>query len=268
MLRPDGPMSFGALRLFWRQAFAAQDIETAALDARLLLCAAANIDQAQLIAREKDVVPANIVAVMADFATRRMAQEPVARILGTASFYGRDFRLNEDCLVPRPDTEVLVDRSIDLLPPQGRFIDLGTGTGCIAISILAERPDAHGIATDIADGALKMAAQNAAEHGLDARLAFIKSDWFSAVPASEVFDLIVSNPPYIAQSERGDMNQEALGFDPELALFAEDEAWRPIIRFWPRPEPGCNLAEKYCLKLVFSRQNGWKMRRKKSAPRK
>lgn len=223
MLRPDGPISFGALRLFWRQAFAAQDIETAALDARWLLCAAAQIDQAQLIAKENENVPAAILATMDAFGQRRLAQEPVARILGKAQFFGRDFGLNADCLVPRPDTEVLVERALEVLPADGRFIDLGTGTGCIAISILAERADARGTATDIADGALAMTAQNAKAHGVYDRLDLVKSDWFSALPKEARFDVIVSNPPYIAQSERSDMNREALDFDPELALFAADE---------------------------------------------
>ncbi|WP_424984167.1 peptide chain release factor N(5)-glutamine methyltransferase [Maritalea sp. S77] len=222
-------ISFGQLRQNWRQQFAQRQIETAALDARLLLCAAAGLDQAQLISKERDLVPPEIVALMAQFGARRLAHEPVARILGRAEFYGLSFGVNKDTLVPRPETELLVDHAINLLPQGGNFIDLGTGTGCIAISILHERADISGVATDIATRALDMAAQNAASHGVEKRLALLAGSWFDPVPNGERFDLIVSNPPYIAQSERDLMNADALSFDPDAALFAEEEGMAAYI---------------------------------------
>ncbi|MCF4099507.1 peptide chain release factor N(5)-glutamine methyltransferase [Maritalea mediterranea] len=232
--KPYSPLgqTFGQLRLYWKQQFAASDIATAALDARLLLCAAAELDQARLIAKEHDPAPSDVADHMADYGQRRLAHEPVARILGFAEFYGLRFGVNADTLVPRPETEMLVERALVLLPKGGRFLDLGTGTGCIAISIAHESPDLAGMATDIAPGALDMATQNAQQHGVDDRLALIRSDWFAAVPAAAQFDLIISNPPYIAESERNLMNEEALRFDPAAALFAPDEgmaAFRQIL---------------------------------------
>lgn len=237
----DG-VRFGQLRQYWRQKFAENCIETAALDARLLLCAAAGVEQAQLISKERDLVPPEIEARMAQFGERRLAHEPVARILGRAEFYGRPFGVNKDTLVPRPETELLVEHAIKSLPSGGRFVDLGTGTGCIAVSILTERPDVSGLATDIAAGALEMAAQNAAAHGVDGRLDLKCGSWFDPVPTDQRFDLIVSNPPYIAQSERADMNQEALDFDPEVALFAAHEGMAAYFEIlaaaqnWLRPD--------------------------------
>lgn len=217
------PINFGQLRRHWRQQFAEIQIESAAIDSRLLLCAAAEIDQAQLIGKEHDLVSPEILARMDGFGQRRLAHEPVARILGEAAFYGRVFSLNADTLVPRPDTEVLVELGLQALPKDGHFIDLGTGTGCIAISLLAERGDCTGVATDIAAGALEMARKNAARHEVSNRLELVSSNWFDAIPAQNQFDLILSNPPYIAEQEKALMNKEALDYDPALALFAEDE---------------------------------------------
>jgi release factor glutamine methyltransferase len=220
---PTDGMRFGQLRQYWRAQFAGREIKSAALDARLLLCAAAGFDQAQLISKERDLVPPDIVARMAQFGERRLAHEPVARILGQAEFYGLTFGVNKDTLVPRPETELLVEHALHSLPEGGHFIDLGTGTGCIAISLLKERADVSGVATDIAAGALDMARQNAEAHGVDGRFELLMGSWFDPVSAGQQFDLIVSNPPYIAQSERDLMNVEALAFDPEAALFAEHE---------------------------------------------
>ena len=142
--------------------------------------------------------------------------------LGEGAFYGRSFVLNADCLVPRPETELLVETALSKLPHGGTLLDLGTGSGAIALSILAERPDCKGIATDISEKALSCAKENAQRLGLSDRVTFTPSDWFTGL-ADQQFDLIVSNPPYISRTELEDMNEEALLFDPEIALFAEDD---------------------------------------------
>lgn len=214
--------TFGQLRHHWRKRFAENQIESAALDSRLLLCAAAECDQAQLIGKEHDCVPPDVFALMENYGQRRLTHEPVARILGVAAFYGRPFLLNADTLVPRPDTELLVDRALQNLPKEAHFIDLGTGTGCIAISVLAARLDCIGVATDVSESALAKARENAEQHQVTKRLELVHCNWFDAIPADHQFDLILSNPPYIAADEKELMNTEALDFDPALALFAEE----------------------------------------------
>lgn len=150
---------------------------------------------------------------------RRIKGESVARIIGEREFYGLAFTLNAATLEPRPDTELLVDLAIKRLPAEGRLLDLGTGTGCIPISILANSPDASGMASDLSEEALKAARHNAGRHGVDARLSFAQGSWFEALTADAGrFDLITSNPPYIASSVIPTLSPEVQDFDPALAL--------------------------------------------------
>lgn len=148
---------------------------------------------------------------------RRLTGESVARIIGEREFYGLAFGLSSATLEPRPDTELLVDLALKALPQGGSLVDLGTGTGCIPISILANRPDATGLATDINLDALAMAKTNAARHDVTERLNFAQGSWFDAV-GTERFDLILSNPPYIASNVIETLSAEVREFDPMLAL--------------------------------------------------
>src|SRR5690606_5121030 len=129
-------------------------------------------------------------------------------------------------LEPRPDTELLVDLALKALPQNGSLVDLGTGTGCIPISILANRPDANGLATDINPDALGMAKNNAARHGVSERLRFAEGSWFDAVGA-ERYDLILSNPPYIASDVIETLSTEVRKFDPMLALDGGPDGLEP-----------------------------------------
>jgi HemK family putative methylases len=149
-----------------------------------------------------------------------MAGESVARILGEREFYGLAFGLDAATLEPRPDTELLVDLALAALPAGGRLLDLGTGTGCIPVAILANRPDASGVATDLDAAALEMARRNAERHGVGPRLTLLRGDWFGALdPAHGAgFDLIVSNPPYIASAVIETLAPEVRDHDPRLAL--------------------------------------------------
>ncbi|MGJ8529973.1 peptide chain release factor N(5)-glutamine methyltransferase [Maritalea sp.] len=213
--------SFAQRQLFWRKKFEAAGLVTAGLDARYLMLAASGLDAAQLISSGPDPIPSDVLSRFNEMCERRLTQEPVARILGEKEFYGHNFALNQDTLVPRPDTELIVDVALERFEADGHFLDLGTGSGAIAISILLEFPEATGVATDLSASALECARQNAKRHGVEDRLAFLQGSWFEPV-AAQSFDLIISNPPYISQDERHDMNVEALGFDPHLALFAEE----------------------------------------------
>ena len=134
-------------------------------------------------------------------------------MLGRKAFWGREFAVTGDVLAPRPETEVLVAAA--LRGPFGRLIDLGTGTGCIAVTLLAERAGARGVATDLSAGARAVAARNAAAHGVAGRLEVVAADWWDGVGGG--FDLVVSNPPYIAEDEMAGLSREVLA-EPRMAL--------------------------------------------------
>jgi release factor glutamine methyltransferase len=147
---------------------------------------------------------------------RREAREPVSRILGEREFHGRPFRVTPDTLDPRPDTETLVQMALALMPKTARFLELGAGTGAVAVTLLAERPECFGVATDISAAALAVARGNAERHGVADRLRLLEGSWFE--PVSGVFDIIVSNPPYIPAGDIAGLSPDVRSFDPRLAL--------------------------------------------------
>lgn len=196
--------------------------ETAALDAKLLTGHALGLDALTLATRELDPVADADAARVAALLQRRMGGESVARIIGEREFFGLAFALNAATLEPRPDTELLVELAIKALPEGGSLLDLGTGTGCIPVAVLANRSDATGLATDISAEALEMARGNATRHGVVDRLGFARGSWFEALAGNEEsvrkFDLIVSNPPYITSTVVETLAPEVKDFDPRLAL--------------------------------------------------
>ncbi len=202
----------------WRDVLARLGFETAALDAKLLTAHALSADTLALAIRENELVSRLLASNVADLIQRRIQGESVARIIGEKEFYGLAFALNPATLEPRPDTELLVDLALQVLPSGGRILDMGTGTGCIPISVLTNRPDATGLATDINPDALDMARQNAERHGVNWRLDFATGNWFGAVDRGEQFNLILSNPPYIASAVIDTLSAEVKAFDPMLAL--------------------------------------------------
>lgn len=144
--------------------------------------------------------------------------EPLAYVLGEWYFYGEVYKVSRDCLIPQPDTEHVVDKLIELLPQGGRFADLCTGSGCIAISALAHRKDASAVAVDISDGALKLALENAALNLVDERITIKKADILNQMALGEdKFDIIVSNPPYIKTEEIKTLDLEVRA-EPLIAL--------------------------------------------------
>ncbi len=207
-----------------RDRFRAASLETPDLDARLLAQAALGLDAMALVRRERDPVSEPGATDLERFALRRLAGEPVSRIVGGKEFWGLSFGLNAATLVPRPETEMLVAESLHALDGKRspRVLDLGTGSGAIAISIVSSLPKGKAIATDISDEALAMARQNAERHGVAARIEFKKGAWWQAVPHTELFDVIVSNPPYIATEVIDTLMPEVKMFDPKLAL---DGGW-------------------------------------------
>ena len=190
--------------------------DTPTLDARLLLQAAAALTREDLILGPDRPLMPEQRAAFEDFVARRERHEPVSRILGEREFYGRVFRVTPATLDPRPDTETIIEAALAVMPKGPRLLDLGTGTGAIAITLLAERPDATGMATDLSPDALAVAAENAACLGVADRLALLEGSWFA--PVSGIFDIILSNPPYIPVGEIAGLAPDVRNFDPTLAL--------------------------------------------------
>lgn len=199
--------------------------ETPTLDARLLLQAAAGLSREELILGPDRPLSSAQLARFDDFVSRRERHEPVSRILGEREFYGRPFQVTPATLDPRPDTETLIDAALPLMPPSARILDLGTGTGAIAVTLLAERPDSRGVATDLSPEALEVARANAARNGVAERLAFLEGSWFG--PVSGVFDIIASNPPYIPASDVAGLSPDVRNFDPRLALVGGTDGLDP-----------------------------------------
>jgi release factor glutamine methyltransferase len=187
-------------------------VEDAPRDARLLLAHALKIPYDRLNMVLHDAFPEAAHQRLAALVETRASRVPMAQILGERLFWGRSFKVTKDTLDPRPETETLVQAAIR--QPFGTMLDLGTGTGCILISCLLAMPQADGIGVDLSEAALKVAAENAATHGAKAR--FQVSDWFSTVQGC--FDLIVANPPYIAQHEMAALAPEVRDHEPHLAL--------------------------------------------------
>ena len=208
-----------------RRALAARlqsaGIESAELDARLLTSHALNLDLTGMIAAATRVLTTAESNRLEALASRRLAGEPVARILGQKEFWGLPFALSPATLVPRPDTETVVELALEMLRerPANKplsIADLGTGTGAILLALLSELPDATGIGTDISVEALETATANAVLLGLASRANFIRCDYASELTGP--FDLIVSNPPYVRTSDIAGLAVEVRDHDPRKAL--------------------------------------------------
>ena len=214
--RPDTGVCPSTLGEAWH--WARRQVDTA--DARVLLREACACSDGRWVSHGETSLGAEQRTKLADWVARRAAGEPVAYILGWREFHGHRFGVTPDVLIPRPDTETLVDAALGLLPEDrpARVLDLGTGSGCVAISIALARPRASVVATDASAAALDVARANAAALGA-ANVSFHWGDWYGALPgaASERFDLIVSNPPYIAGGDTH-LAHGDLRFEPSGAL--------------------------------------------------
>ena len=199
----------------------AADIDDSRLEARLLLMAALEMDHATLILREKTALGA-AVPRLDTLLARRLAHEPISRILGRREFYGLTFTLNAETLDPRPDTETLVDAVLAHLAAEGqssaslKVLDIGTGTGAILLALLSRLPQARGVGVDISPEAVEAARINAMALDLSARSDFRRGDLLDGVETS--FDVLVSNPPYIPTGDLAGLDPEVRLFDPARAL--------------------------------------------------
>ena len=203
-------------------------IEGAARDARILTAFAFEIPISELSLKINEQVSGKITSKLEKLILRRIDREPVSKILGRREFWGRSFSISENVLDPRADTETLIDFVIE--KPVKSVLELGTGSGAIAITLACEWKEVQVTAIDISEDALSLAKLNAENFNVQNKIHFLKSDWFETVRGS--FDLIISNPPYIGLVEQDEIAAEVIKYDPEIALFAGRdglEAYKRII---------------------------------------
>lgn len=204
------------------QHFRTTGIEESEADARILLAHALHLDRAGLMAQSERPLEAREIDTVLPLAARRLRREPVARILGRREFWSLPLILTPDVLVPRPETETVVEAALERVLRDGlrlerlRVLDIGTGSGALLLALLKEMPNATGTGTDIDAGALACARTNAERHKLAGRCSFVACD--IAAGLAGPFDLIVSNPPYIARGEIARLEPEVRDYDPMVAL--------------------------------------------------
>lgn len=200
--------------------FEGRGVDSPKLSAQLLLAKALGLDRLGLILdMDRPLTPDELDAVR-PLVARRGQGEPVAYILGEREFYGLDFAVTPATLIPRPETELIIDRALELFPGGAlrSFADLGTGSGCLAVTLAVRFPEAKGLALDVSREALAVARQNAARHQVAQRLTFLEADFADLPPHPGGYELIVSNPPYVSAAEYRECSREVRDFEPVGAL--------------------------------------------------
>ncbi len=218
-------LRFGAIQILKNAG-----VENPAMDARLLLQYASGKNAAELIMADNDIASDEIANIFHEVLGRRAAREPIAYILGYKDFWNFRFKVDENVLIPRADTETLVRVALDLCPDAQNMLDIGVGSGAILLSLLSEIKTARGVGVDISARALQVASANAKTFGLDDRCEFLLSDYLNNVKGK--FDLIIANPPYINADEMQKLAPEIELYEPEQALFGGVDgldAYRKII---------------------------------------
>jgi release factor glutamine methyltransferase len=245
-MQAQSEISIGALRHSMATQLRERGIESAELDARILLVHALGMEDAAILAQSEAKVPEDARRRLEGFVERRLAGEPVARIVGRKEFWSLPFRLGPDTLVPRPETETAVEAALAAFPDRDarlRVLDLGTGSGALLAAILVERRHSSGLGIDRSEGALAVARANLEALGLGARVAFACGDWGAALNAK--FDLVVCNPPYIAADEFKQLSLEVHDHDPHFALDGGIDgldAYRAIVSDLARMLPAHGVA--------------------------
>jgi release factor glutamine methyltransferase len=220
------------------------DVE-AALDADVLARSALGLDRAAVLARMRDPEPDAFARRFTTLVQRRARREPVAYITGEREFWGLPFEVGPDVLIPRPETELIVEEALAAFAggSPASIIDVCTGSGCLAVALAREFPDAHVIATDISESALKVARRNAERHAVEGRIDFRQADLLAGVAAQA--DLLVCNPPYVAARDAETLPPDVRDYEPHLALFAGEDGLQAYRRLFPtarsRMKPGGRL---------------------------
>ncbi|HDP79393.1 MAG TPA: peptide chain release factor N(5)-glutamine methyltransferase [Spirochaetes bacterium] len=229
-------------------SLAETECETPDLDARVLMAHALGIEPSHLLIEGARELAAHEEALAFSLLERRMRHEPVAYITGKKEFYSLEFLVGPEVLIPRPETELLVDMALYHAPRQGRVLDLGTGSGAIAVSIKHNRKDLAVYATDISPAAVESARANCARLLGGGEIIFATGDLFEPVDG-EVFDLIASNPPYVDPGQRDRLRPD-LAYEPSLALYADDRGGAVVFRIIdeapPRLAPGGMVIMELC----------------------
>ena len=245
-------VSISAARRSVADEFRRHGCATPSLDARVLLAHALGLDHAGLVTRSAHRLAADEARTIARLTARRLRGEPVARILGCKEFWGLPLQLDRATLVPRPETETVVEAALALLDHDGlrrrplRIADLGTGSGALLLALLSELPASFGVGSDVDAAALACARANAGSLGLSGRTAFVLCDWGAALASP--FDVVVANPPYVARGELAALAPEVRDFDPPRALDGGPDgldAYRAIARDAPQllGAQGCLVVE-------------------------
>jgi release factor glutamine methyltransferase len=215
--------TYGGLFSEGRLALEQAGIPNAALDARVLLSHVTRKPWEWLFSEEDEIASPGEIAAFREAVGKRIRRVPVARIVAHKEFWSLDFELNDSTLIPRPESEHIIERALELMPrdAQGRMLDLGTGSGCLLIALLKERPQLTGIGLDRSFCALRMARRNAERHGVAQRAHFVQGDWTN--PLCGLFDLVVANPPYLSEAELEAAEPEVRDHEPRRALCAGPE---------------------------------------------
>lgn len=195
-------------------------IDSPKLSAELILSHVLNITRLQIIMTPFEPIPTNSYSTLNDIMLRRLHGEPIAYLTGKKEFFSREFKVTQATLIPRPETELLIEFVLNHINPtqQIYFADLGTGSGCIAITLAAERKNWLGIATDISSEALKIAKLNSLKNNTHSQLQFLQSDFTQPLCLPSSLDLYISNPPYINENELTSLPHEVISFEPKIAL--------------------------------------------------
>lgn len=219
----DEAWTIGRLLTWTEDYLRTRDAESPRLDAEVLLAHASGCQRIELYTRYEEPADEKLRERFRALVRRRAEGVPVAYLAGRREFFSLPFAVNRDVLIPRPETEQLVVRAIDIARETGRerpiaIADVGTGSGCLAIALAKQLPTAQVVALDISHAALKVAAENADRHEVADRVRLIESDLFAGLPSNEQFDLIVSNPPYVRTDEFAGLPTEVREHEPRLAL--------------------------------------------------
>jgi len=201
-------------------------IEEADLDARLLISEVADVSDIDFAINPDRYITDDETTKIMVLVKKRQQRIPMSQIFGEKEFWSLNFKVSSDTLTPRPDSETLIEATLKAVSDKKaplKILDLGTGTGCLLLTLLSELPNSVGVGADISDAALVIANENASSLNLNARASFIISNWFEGIDDAQKFDIIISNPPYIGLFEKPDLAPEVLDHEPHIALFAGED---------------------------------------------
>ena len=226
-------------------------------DAGSLMAHSLGQDRTFIISHSDEQVPIDVLHQFRDFLNRRSAREPLQYITGHQEFYCLDFDVSPDVLIPRPETELLVETALNLLPAKTdplTIVDVGTGSGCIAISLLHQRPTLRSIAIDVSVKAITVARHNALKHGVENRIHFVAGDSLDGLVRHPIFDLVVSNPPYVAEDAMTGLQREVRDYEPRIALTPGGNGLRVITKLINESAPILKTGGHLLIEIGFDQR--------------